>query len=503
MVYTPKTHVIEDVWTADIANDLEQGVYAAHEHVDALTVNVQNHGAVGTWNGTSGADDGAAILAAVAAVQAAGSGGSVYFPPLPSGRRYRSTVPLPNVSNIRYYGAAATACRVDFTASDMLAPTGALYNVLFENLYLVAVGGHLVDLGTVGGFNFGRFENCILNAAANTSSIIHQPTGSGDFIENLFINCDMHRPATSTVPAFNIINTAGGANANVWKKCRATSNNCDSTPFWRIEASVTGTYTYDNHWEDIVGEQNAGGLIHVYSANGVVISNVHDYDAGTYDDHVIKIDTSATSTTNSTTIDVRNSGRRGGTLNTGIMDFYAAFTTRDVTLSNVGNHTTTPVYQVPETNGSMVFGRLGAAYPSKRFRMSGGAVFAHTDAPLTVSPTYSSGRGLELFEGVTGYAGQVLHLKKFADAGDHMVADGNGKFQWGAGAGTFDVSLERTAAGTLGVGAGHAIRTGRAVTGSRPSASTVGAGAMFYDTTLSKPIWSDGTVWRDAAGTSV
>jgi hypothetical protein len=30
MVYTPKTHVTDDVWTADIANDLEQGVSRAH-----------------------------------------------------------------------------------------------------------------------------------------------------------------------------------------------------------------------------------------------------------------------------------------------------------------------------------------------------------------------------------------------------------------------------------------------------------------------------------------
>ena len=37
----------------------------------------------------------------------------------------------------------------------------------------------------------------------------------------------------------------------------------------------------------------------------------------------------------------------------------------------------------------------------------------------------------------------------------------------------------------------------------RPTASTVGSGAMFYDTTLSKPIFSDGSTWRDAAGTAV
>lgn len=48
-----------------------------------------------------------------------------------------------------------------------------------------------------------------------------------------------------------------------------------------------------------------------------------------------------------------------------------------------------------------------------------------------------------------------------------------------------------------------AVRTGAAATGSRPPASGYSAGAQWFDTTLSKPIWSDGTVWRDAAGTAV
>lgn len=38
---------------------------------------------------------------------------------------------------------------------------------------------------------------------------------------------------------------------------------------------------------------------------------------------------------------------------------------------------------------------------------------------------------------------------------------------------------------------------------SRPNAATVGVGRPCYDTTLSKPIWSDGTQWRDATGTVV
>jgi len=40
-------------------------------------------------------------------------------------------------------------------------------------------------------------------------------------------------------------------------------------------------------------------------------------------------------------------------------------------------------------------------------------------------------------------------------------------------------------------------------TSSRPQASSVPAGSQIYDTTLGKPIWSNGTDWHDAAGTVV
>lgn len=40
-------------------------------------------------------------------------------------------------------------------------------------------------------------------------------------------------------------------------------------------------------------------------------------------------------------------------------------------------------------------------------------------------------------------------------------------------------------------------------TAGRPAATAVPAGAHYYDTTLSKPGWSDGTVWRDAMGTAI
>ncbi|MDU8926724.1 hypothetical protein RXV86_04935 [Alisedimentitalea sp. MJ-SS2] len=66
-----------------------------------------------------------------------------------------------------------------------------------------------------------------------------------------------------------------------------------------------------------------------------------------------------------------------------------------------------------------------------------------------------------------------------------------------------DVYLDRKAAGVLGLDADDCFMTGKDTSVNRPSAAAVGAGAQFNDTTLSKPIWSDGTNWKDASGSTV
>lgn len=67
--------------------------------------------------------------------------------------------------------------------------------------------------------------------------------------------------------------------------------------------------------------------------------------------------------------------------------------------------------------------------------------------------------------------------------------------------------VQRAAPGVIsseGLGAGKgAFRAGSWTTATRPTAAAAGAGAQGYDTTLGIPIWSDGTVWRNAAGTIV
>ncbi|MDQ1536872.1 MAG: hypothetical protein QOE58_1265, partial [Actinomycetota bacterium] len=122
----------------------------------------------------------------------------------------------------------------------------------------------------------------------------------------------------------------------------------------------------------------------------------------------------------------------------------------------------------------------------------------------------------------------ATRMKRTADVADRLVLDHvNGRSYYGLGAtaptqyigpcgtaigvGGADLAFVTDNTHDLGqpvnrpryVRAGTAIVTGAAATGGRPSASVAKAGAMFYDTTLGKPIWSNGSVWKDSAGTTV
>ncbi len=97
----------------------------------------------------------------------------------------------------------------------------------------------------------------------------------------------------------------------------------------------------------------------------------------------------------------------------------------------------------------------------------------------------------------------ALGTRITSDSVDRFSYRADGRLQWSVGTSAIDVTFERTAAGVVGVGALHALRGGRGTTANRPSAVTVGSGGTWFDTTLVKPIWSDGTVWRDSTGTAV
>lgn len=101
--------------------------------------------------------------------------------------------------------------------------------------------------------------------------------------------------------------------------------------------------------------------------------------------------------------------------------------------------------------------------------------------------------------------GQSLWFETAGDANPSFTCTAAGIMAWGAGgsAGT-DITLSRYAANAARVlVTNRPFRAFTGITANRPVAADAGAGAQMYDTTLSKPIWSDGTIWRDAAGTAV
>lgn len=64
---------------------------------------------------------------------------------------------------------------------------------------------------------------------------------------------------------------------------------------------------------------------------------------------------------------------------------------------------------------------------------------------------------------------------------------------------TLHIELDNAGDVTLG----GVLATGAGTIAERPSASEVSVGARWYDTSLSQPIWSDGSTWRDASGSVV
>jgi len=154
-----------------------------------------------------------------------------------------------------------------------------------------------------------------------------------------------------------------------------------------------------------------------------------------------------------------------------------------------------------------------------------------SNSSLTVTdPAFGVEAG---FDPATAYswslAATILHGKRGGDSNDRVQLDAqNGRLYFTNGATTPSYYLGNFGTSGMAMSGGHlswaqdntydlglasqrpktiraatAMVTGAFATGSRPTASSVGAGGMCYDTTLSKPIWSDGTTWRDAAGTAV
>ena len=101
--------------------------------------------------------------------------------------------------------------------------------------------------------------------------------------------------------------------------------------------------------------------------------------------------------------------------------------------------------------------------------------------------------------------GHRPHSQRTGEAFSRLYIDGSGALTLGSGAIARDMPIQRTAAKVSNLGADNLLHTGAAAfpTTARPAATAAGQGARYRDTTLLKPVGSDGGTWRDAAGNAV
>jgi len=281
-----------------------------------------------------------------AAVTALGSGaGTVMI----GAGTHTVAAPLPNTGGITYRGAGRYATTLSLTTSLLTPATVDLSYLVFEGLTINGNAGHIFDL-TTHGLHHCTFRDCTLSALGTAKSIVYL-RGMALFQENSFYGCWLQRAGTSTVPAFDIIDSASGCNGNLWMHCLAHSNNATVSPFWRLEA--TANYLYDNTWLNITGEQNRGGLIHLYSPMNCVIQSVNDYDAvGAYMDHLTLHSRTTGGYPNNNR--VSGVGPNGSTMTAGKQHFAALATSNGLVVERVHDALGASLVTISNTYGHIV-----------------------------------------------------------------------------------------------------------------------------------------------------
>lgn len=211
---------------------------------------------------------------------------TVYFPK-PSAR-YEFTQPFPNVDDVRIVGDGQRTL-LRWTAGSMLAPTTTLQGWVFESIAIDNLGtaSHLIDLGATGGLIHSSFRNTDLHPRVTTTSALHI-NGTGNLFDVHFHDTLVWRQPTHTVPAIDLHTTSSGVNSMSFTGGWWHSQGCDTSPFFRAENTSGTSYLPGFSFKNIIGEQNAGGMIHMFAANGVEVNNVIDYDQSTYADDLFK-----------------------------------------------------------------------------------------------------------------------------------------------------------------------------------------------------------------------
>jgi parallel beta-helix repeat protein len=268
MVYTPKTHVTEDVWTADIANDLEQGLAAAD-----VVYNAKAHGVA---EGNSAAVNTTAMNALHVAASSVGAqillpAGAYSFNTLSlrapmRGDNRRSTVmncgqitvSIANVelSTLKIVSTAATAIVASNLDDVTLRDVHIDWNASVTTAHL-ALDAYNVDrlrvLGSrfrIGGVQLSQCQDFVVDGNywdceyLNTNEPCHISGASS----GIFVNNNVYRTATDGLDLFNAghycvvaNNRFVGLRGAAGIECKVTMSddvNNTSSPGFTVEGTI-------------------------------------------------------------------------------------------------------------------------------------------------------------------------------------------------------------------------------------------------------------------------
>ena len=302
----------------------------------AGTFSPMTYGAAG--NGTT--DDTSAVQAAFAAAHAAGGGtidvGKYVFltsspVTLQSNARVKGAVPQ---------GAQGSAGAIVNNTGDLFSLASTVSNVQFDGIALTATAGHIWNAES-SVCSFWEITNTYCSQASNSHSIWYQPNVSSSADSQAYSDmligdgCYFTCPTgAASVPPWYVI-TQDNLNSNTWRRLQAGTGNSSGVPFFYLENVGTSDFALasDNVFEDITGEQNAGGIIKALSVNNLTIRNVQGWDTE-FLASVFTIGTSTTGLQSSGDIVILNSGRRGSYIS-GCYDVQASSDTTNLVLVNV------------------------------------------------------------------------------------------------------------------------------------------------------------------------
>lgn len=156
-----------------------------------LWINVKDYGAVGNWNGTTGADDTAAIQAAV---NAAPSGATIWFPPTSSATSYRMTGQVTvTTPNLRFLsGGRAYATQIKCTTAGVLMFAIKTNGFITDGITYVGDGGLNGAGATVNGFEmFGDVDGNVDSTFKGETCLINLATAIRTHGRNLVVEDDV------------------------------------------------------------------------------------------------------------------------------------------------------------------------------------------------------------------------------------------------------------------------------------------------------------------------